>query len=190
MSYPTSPDYTAIGFKGVSNTVKSETRSGKIQVRTVGAQRWEFTASYKDITRAQFMPVAAFVMSQDGSTGTFTITPPVISSARGNVSGTVSVNGAHTAGDSTIAVDGFTGTIAAGDLIKFSGHSKVYMVVSDRAGAGTLTVTPAITENLADNEAVTYDNVPFNVRLKNDVQEYKANGYDKYSFEVDFIEVI
>lgn len=190
MSYPTSPDYSAISFKGVSNTVKSETRSGKIQTRTVGAQRWEFSASYKDLTRAEFMPIVAFVMSQDGGAGVFTVTPPVISSASGNISGTMLVNGAHAAGDNTIAVDGFSGTLKAGDVIKFANHSKVYMCVADRTGAGTMTITPALVTAVPDNNAVTYDNVPFNVRLKNDVQEYKASGYDRYSFEVDFVEVV
>lgn len=192
MSYPTSPDYTAFNFKGVSNTVKSETRSGKIQVRTVGAQRWEFSASYKDLTRAQFMPVAAFIMSQDGSAGVFTVTPPVISSASGSVSGTVLVNNlsGYAAGSTSVAIDGITGVLKAGDVIKFAGHSKVYMVTADRSGAGSLSFTPALVEAVANNEAITYDNVPFNVRLKNDVQEYKANGYDRYTFEVDFIEVV
>ena len=139
-TYPTDPEFSAVGIESKHNNLVSETRSGRRQVRSIGGQRWAFTAKYSPMTRADFAPVHAFVISQQGQLGTFTITPPVISNAQGNVSGTVLTSAAHSIGDSTIAVDGMTGTLKAGDFIKFAGHSKVYMVTADAtASAGAAT---------------------------------------------------
>jgi hypothetical protein len=83
--------------------------------------------------------------------------------------------GTASAGDTSVTVDGMTGTLKAGDFIKFNGHSKVYMVVADAtasAGSATLTIEPPLRENLSDNEVITYDGVEFTVRLTNDVQEF------------------
>jgi|TARA_R100000479_G_scaffold72877_1_gene35260 hypothetical protein len=192
-TYPTSPTFRAIGFSSEQKTITSTTDSGKMFSVQVDGQRWKFSASYPPMTRSTFAPVYAFIIKQRGQKETFTIVPPVISNAQGNVSGTVLVNGSHTAGDTIIAVDAMTGTLKAGDLIKFS-HSKVYMVVSDVTADGsneaTITIEPPLREALADNSSVTYDNVPFTVRLQNDVQQFKTDDIDKYTFEVDFCEAL
>ena len=190
-TYPTSPTFKTLGFSSEQKTLTSTTDSGKMFSVQIDGQRWKFSASYPPMGRSTFAPVYAFIMKQRSQKETFTIVPPVISSAQGNVSGTILVNGSHTAGDTTITVDAMTGTLKAGDLIKFS-HSKVYMVVSDVTADGsneaTLTIEPPLREALADNSSVTYDNVPFTVRLTNDIQQFNTDDLDKYSFEVDFIE--
>ena len=99
-------------------------------------------------------------------------------------------NGAHSAGDATITVDGFSGVIKAGDFVKFGSHDKVYMVTSDQSGAGTLNIQPPLVTAVANDEAVTYNNVPFTVRLENDIQEWSLSGFDRYNFEIDLIEVL
>ena len=145
------------------------------------------------MTRADFMPVNAFVISQQGQLGTFTIIPPVISDAQGNVSGTVLAVGAFAVGDSAIDVDGMTGTLKAGDFIKFNGHTKVYMVTADSlavTGAATLAIEPALVSAVSDNEECYYDNIAFTMRLDNDIQSYSLDGYERYNFEVDMIEVL
>lgn len=189
-TYPTTPEFRAINITSRHSNLVSETRSGRRQARSIGTQRWAFTASYNPLTRAEFMPVYAFVISQDGQNSTFTIVPPVISDAQGSISGTMLVNGAHSIGDNTIAVDGFSGQIKAGDFVKFNGHSKVYMVTSDLTGAGTLNIIPSLVTALGDNEAVAYDSVTFTMRLNNDIQEYSLNTNEYYQFEVDMIEVV
>lgn len=189
-TYPTTPEFRAINITSRHSNLVSETRSGRRQARSIGTQRWAFTASYNPLTRAEFMPVYAFVISQDGQNSTFTIVPPVISDAQGSISGTMLVDGAHSIGDNTIAVDGFSGQIKAGDFVKFNGHSKVYMVTSDLTGAGTLNIIPSLVTALGDNEAVAYDSVTFTMRLNNDIQEYSLNTNEYYQFEVDMIEVV
>ena len=86
--------------------------------------------------------------------------------ARGSETGSVLVNGNQSAGDTTIAMDGFAGDGAgrfkAGDLIKFASHTKVYMVVSDvtsSSNAATVTIEPPLVADIADDSGVTYDDV-------------------------------
>ena len=189
-TYPTTPEFRAINVESKHNNLVSETISGRQQVRTIGGQRYCFTAQYNVMTRAEFMPVFAFVVSQQGRLGTFTIVPPVISNASGDVSGTVLVNGATSAGAVTVPIDGISGTIKAGDFVKFVGHTKVYMVTADRTGAGNLSIEPALVSNVSNNEVVTFDNVPFTMRLRNDIQTYDLNAAEQYSYEIDMIEVI
>jgi hypothetical protein len=190
MSYPTDPEFTAINITSEHSNLRSETRSGRTIVRGLGTQRWRFTAKYDDLTREQFAPVLAFVMSTKGGLDSFEIVPPVVSTSQNTLSGTPAVNGAHTAGDNTIQVDSFTGTLKAGDFIKFASHTKVYMVVADRSGVGEMTIEPALIEDVPNNNSITVTDVPFTMRLDNDIQQYRLNGYDRYQYQIDLIEVI
>lgn len=190
MSYPTDPEFASVEVTSRHANLRTETRSGRTQVRSLGAQRWALRGRYNDLKRSEFAPVFGFVMAQGGGTESFTIVPPVISDSSGGAIGTMQSNGAHSAGDSTISVDGFSGTIKAGDFIKFASHDKVYMVTADRANAGTMSIQPPLVSAIPDNDVVTYNGVPFTVRLENDVQEWSLSGFDRYNFELDFIEVL
>ena len=64
------------------------------------------------------------------------------------------------------------------------------MVTADRTGAGNLSIEPALVSNVSNNEVVTFDNVPFTMRLRNDIQTYDLNAAEQYSYEIDMIEVI
>jgi hypothetical protein len=143
----------------------------------------------------------AFIVKQRSGKENFTVTPPEIKDARGNETGTLLVNGAHSVGDTTIAIDGFgadgAGRLKAGDFIKFA-HDKVYMVVADvtsSSNAATVTIEPPLITALADDSSVTYDSIPFTVHLTNDIQEFGAVGSDKdgnllYQFEFDVEEAL
>ena len=192
-TYPTTPEFASIGFSSEQKTITSTTDSGKMFAVQVDGQRFKFSASYPPMNRSEFAPVYAFIMKQRSQKETFQIALPDLKNAKGDVSGTVLVNGSHSAGDTTIDVDGMTGTLKAGDFVKFAGDTKVYMVVSDAtavAGAATLTIEPPLRSAIADDAAVTYDGVEFTVRLTNDIQEFNTGDLELYSFEVDFIEAL
>ena len=189
-TYPTSPVFTSANFRSEFFNLSSQTISGRTQVRNIGGQRFTFTAAYPPMTRAEFSPVMGFIMAQRGMAETFTIVLPDVSSSSGSVSGTISAAAAGGIGDTSIAVDGFTGTLKAGDVFKFANHAKVYMATADRSGSGNLAFQPALVAAVSDNEVITHNNVPFTVRLNNDVQEYGIATDLSYSYEVDFIEAI
>ena len=192
-TYPTTPEFRSIGFSSEQKTITSTTDSGKMFAVQVDGQRFKFSASYPPMNRSDFAPVLAFVMKQRSQKETFQISLPDLKNAKGDVSGTVLVNGSHSAGDTTIDVDGMTGTIKAGDFVKFAGDTKVYMVVSDAtasAGAATLTIEPPLRSAIADDAAVTYDGVEFTVRMTSDIQQFNTSDLDLYRFEIDFIEAL
>lgn len=192
-TYPTSPEFASVGFSSEQATITSTTDSGKMFTVQTDGQRFKFSASYPPMNRSEFAPVYAFIMKQRSQKETFQIALPDLKNAKGNVSGSITVSGSHSAGDTTIDITGISNTIKAGDFVKF-GHSKVYMVVEDATGDSsndaTITIEPPLRTALADTEAVTYDGVEFTVRLTNDVQQFNTDDIDLYKFEVDFIEAL
>jgi len=189
-TYPTTPIFSTIGFRSVNYNLSSQSISGRTQVRNIGGQRFEFSAQYTRMTRSEFAPILVFTMAQRGSAETFTIVLPQISSKSGDASGTILVNGAADIGATTVGVDGVTGTLKAGDMVKFANHSKVYMLTADRAGDGNISIQPALRVAVPNNNAVTFDSVPFTVRLNNDVQEFNLGSASLVDYEIDMIEAV
>jgi len=192
---PTSPEFNALSFKDEVNTLISISDSGRRFARQIDNQRWKFTCRYTNLTRAEFAPIFAFITKQRGSKETFTISPPNLKNALGSETTTISVNGAHTAGDNTIAIDGFNsdtaGSLLAGDWISFSGHTKIYQVSADvtpSSNAATVSISPPIIEALGNNEVVTYDAVAFTVYLTSSVQSYSMGINNLYNYEFDVCE--
>lgn len=75
-------------------------------------------------------------------------------------SGTPLVNGALSAGDTSVVIDGMSGSsgLVVGDIITMAGNTQTYAVITAPAasgGAQTVTVSPAITGTIADNAAIT-----------------------------------
>ena len=194
-----STNFNAINFKSNQRTLFSETDSGKTFRRQIQGQRFSFTVSYPPMTRADFAPIMAFIVKQRSRKENFTITLPTTFDSQGNETGTLLVNGSHSVGDTTIAIDAFASDgaerLKAGDLLKFA-HDKLYMVVSDvtsSSNAATVTLEPALRTALADNSSVTYKSIPTSVHLTSDMQEFKTNANDRdgnllFNFEFDVIE--
>ena len=197
----TLPDtrFEAINLQSNQKTLFSDTDSGKSFRRQIQAQRFSFTVSYPPMKRSDFAPIMAFIMKQRSRQEDFTITMPSYLDAQGNETGTLLVNGSHSASDTTIAIDGFAGDgagrLKAGDLLKFA-HDKVYMVVEDvtsSSNSATVTIEPPLRTALADNSGVAYNSVPFKVHLTSDVQEFQTNQNDAdgnllFTYEFDVIE--
>ena len=189
-TYPTTPIFSTIGFRSIHYNLSSESVSGRTQVRNIGGQRFEFSAKYSRMTRTEFAPLLSFIMAQRGSAETFTIVLPQISSKTGDATGTILVNGAAAIGALTIGVDGITGTLKAGDMVKFANHNKVYMLTADRAGDGNISIQPALRVAVPNDNAVTFDSIPFTVRLNNDVQEFNLGSASLVDYEIDMIEAV
>jgi hypothetical protein len=189
-TYPASPEASTVNITSLQPNLMSETRSGRRQVRSIGSQRWAITATYNPMTRAEFMPVYAFVLGQKGQLESFQFVPPVVGSTSGTATGSVTTNGSFSLGATSVTIAGLTGTLKAGDFIKFDSHSKVYMVTADRVGAGAMTIEPPLFEAVGTGIGVTYSSVPFTVRLNNDVQQYRLGGYERYTYEIDMVEAI
>lgn len=195
--------FSTMGIRSIQNTIISKSDSGKKLARQIDGQRFGFTAKIITAKRSDvYGELMAFVMKQRSGKENFTIIPPEVEDAKGSETGTVLVNGAQSAGDTTITMDGFAsdtaGAFKAGDFIKFASHSKVYMIVEDvtpSSNAATVTIEPPLVADIVDDSVVTYDNVPFTVYLTNDIQEFGAVGSDAsgnllYEFELDVEEAL
>ena len=198
-----SAKFESLGIKSIQKTIISKSVSGKKLARQIDNQRFGFTIRIVTGTRSDvYGELMAFIIKQRSGKENFTIIPPEVTNARGNETNTVLVNGAHAVGDTTIAMDGHHNdnphAFKSGDFIKFASHNKVYMIVADvqaSSGASTVTIEPPLLQTVADDSAVTYDNVPFTVHLTNDMQEFGAVGTANdgallYQFEFDVEEAL
>lgn len=193
MSFPATPVFKTVNLTSESPTLVSESASGKLQARQIAGQRWSFTASYPAMTRTEFAPVLGFIMQQRGRLNTFTVQIPIVKDSLSSATGTLAANGSAAAGVTSITVDGLTGALEVGDLVKFNGHDKVYMVVDTTETTGnttTMVIEPPLRSGVADNETIAYNSVPMKVRLNNDLQEYTIGVNSLISYELDFIEAI
>ena len=188
--------FTSLGIKSIQNTIISKSVSGKKLARQIDGQRWAFTIKIITAKRSDvYGDLMAFIVKQRSGKENFTIVPPEIEDARGTASGTP--NGTASAGATSITLGGSgTGTLKAGDFIKFASHDKIYMVVADQSdiSTGTLTIEPPLTTAVSSSD-IQFDNVPFTVHLTNDIQEFGAVGNDKdgnllYQFELDVEETL
>ncbi len=193
--FPTAP-FSTTGLKSEHRTLVSVSQSGRRQARKVSGQRWRFTARLSPMTRQEFAPILAFLISQEGAFGTFQIVPPELAIPRGVATGAPVVSGVGQTGK-TIVTSGWTpnvGVLKAGDVLRFAGHNKVYMATADTgsngAGVATLQIEPGLIAPVANLEALTVVNVPFTMALENDIVQYRARNPQLFTFELDLIEVI
>jgi hypothetical protein len=189
-TYPASPEASQVQISSLKFNLMSESLSGRRQVRGIGGQRWALTASYNPMTRAEFMPVYAFIVAQNGQFETFTFIPPVVGSTSGTATGTITTSASASIGATSVSLTGLTGALKAGDYIKFASHNKVYMLTADRSGAGAVAIQPPLVAAVGSGVGVTYNNVPFTVRLNNDLQQYTLSGYERYTYQVDMVEAL
>lgn len=182
-------------LESVFFTFVDRTNNGKRNARSGERHIWRMRLLTKLLPRAIWQKFFAFGVKQRGRFYTFTLPSSVLRAPLGVASGTPLVNGAHSAGDTTITTDGWTasvtGIMKAGDLLKFENHAKVYMVMEDAntdvAGGSTLTIEPALVADLADNEPVTVNDVPFTMAFAQDPLplETDVNQYAKFDLELE-----
>ena len=190
-SYPTTPVPRSAKISSQQNTIVSVTSSGRKQARQIDGQRFTITLQYPPMSRSEFSPIKAFIMKQRSQLESFTVIPPATESdAQGTASGTPT--GTASAGATSITLGGSgSGTLKAGDYIKFANHNKVYMVVADQSdiSTGSLTIEPPLTTAVSGAN-ITYDDVPFTVSLTSDIQEYNIGTTNLYVYELDVVEVL
>ena len=197
-TFPSTPTTKGVSITSQQNTIVSTTVSGRRQARQIDGQRFKLTLSFPIMTRSEFAPILAFIMKQRSQLETFQYTPATMASSNGVASGVIRVNGAISAGVTSVAIDGManstSGVFKAGDYFRFTGQNKVYMCVADvssnGSGQGTLTFEPPLRTGVADNAILIYSNVDFTVGLTNDVQEFRVGTENYFQYEVDLIEVL
>lgn len=193
-AFPTTKNPTVFNFASNRPNSTTYTLSGKRSVKQFAAQYFSFSVQMPPMQQSDFQAFHAFLVKQKGSFDTFTFQYPLNNLGADKNNASVVVNGVHAIGDSTIAMDGFTvstnDVFKAGDLVKFNGHNKVYMVTGDAnsnaSGQATISIEPPLQAALANNEDVDTNQPSFTVALVQDDLLYAtdASGFFSLSFDV------
>jgi len=142
------------------------------------------------------MPIYGFLASQEGRFGSFKYVVPELTTPRGAGTGAPIVAGASESGR-VIATSGWANTtivLKVGDILRFLGHTKVYMVTadvtSDATGLASITLNTPVQKALANGEQVVIHDVEFTVELMDDNESYDLAGPGHYSTSVNMREIL
>lgn len=118
---PESPAPVSYEIRSKTNTLRSESLSGKILTRKVGGQRFEATLVYPPMQKQQFGEIIAFLNEQDGQNGIFYVRIPTLSGSEGST----------------------------GEYVNYDNHTKLYQVASN--GVDTIPDTLVTGGNVVTN---------------------------------------
>jgi len=198
MAFPLTDKVTQLDFYSQQPTLISTSLSGKEQRAQLSSQKWAVSMRLNNLSDADRRTLQSFAQEQNGSLNSFELElPSDLADSSAGYTGSIAVDGAHSAGATTVSIStsAANGTYAVkkGDLIRFAGAVKTYMVTSDTtvdiSGDADISISPALQTDLTDTTVVTHTNVSLNVRLDSDFG-YKIAQELFASVKMDFIEVI
>ena len=209
-SYTEGPGFASVKFTANQPVAYSRTNSGRVTTRAIAGQYWSIGITYNPMTRDEFEPIYNFLLEKRGRLKPFFVALPQHATTRTTTSGTLSVQGTITSGDSNFLVDGMdslTGGLRPGDMFNFSdsgnsNHHKIYKVVrvadsTNKLSSDTalntsderrLYVVPPVEKDVTDNSTLTYASPLFRVVQKADVQEYSLGTNNLYTFSLNLEE--
>ena len=138
------PGFTSVKFTSNQPTMMTRTNSGRVITRSVAAHSWKIGIQYNSLTREEFEPVFAFLMSRQGKLNPFFVElPQYIAAQDSNFASHVGSNptsvaiseGSAIAAGRTFFRVGYSGagTPRPGDVFTItdannSNHTKAYQV--------------------------------------------------------------
>ena len=188
MTFPSEIKFESVTVKTKFNNFVTKSRSFKTIARATPAHQYEVRLRTTNLDDDKLRVMNSFIDSLDGRYGAFDVILPIYSTPRGVATGTPVLNGSKSIGDTSIAVSGYSGSVTGiakdGDYIRFGNHTKVYQVKDDAntngSGQTTLTINPGLLVAVTSGTAITVTDVPFNIRLTGDVQEFSASTKRRY----------
>jgi hypothetical protein len=200
ITYPLTLPTTGISsveFRTVNANATSQSPfTFKQQVISHGGQQLSATVNLAPMRRAEASVWKAALISLKGSLGTFLLGDPNYCFPRGTLRSTsaqqfASVSG--NAGDTffTITMTNQSDTLLAGDYIQVGLESgaRLYQVLEDQTGDGTIEVFPNLRTNYVDELVGTND--PKGVfRLSNNVTSWSIDNASVYGISFDCVEAI
>jgi hypothetical protein len=154
------------------NTPVYYTESLNLSARSIdrGIHRIEGTFTVTTETNANKRALEAFLMKIRGRLNPFYLDLPDRFKSDTVTSTFITANVAGTAGDNTISVDAFSGSISSGDMFNILNDDKTYIALSDLSGAGTIDIFPPVRKNFADNTQLDFLTTKILVRFREDIQ--------------------
>lgn len=195
---PSGVDIRAIEFTSNQPTVRTQSISGRTQVRSFGGQLWSATITMPSMTENSLRKIYGFLIKQRGGRNTFTIAPKNLQNV-GN--GTITASTTEDIKATTSSAQKLVGSTSvemtnqnkffAGDIIKFSNHTKAYMITADQGSDDTIFFEPGLTTAITDSHNVlSGSNFELTVRLLNDDFTYTLDESGIGEIEFDVVEAI
>jgi len=202
------PGFKTVKFESQQPTSFTRTNSGRVITRAIVGHNWKINITYNPMTRDQFEPVYSFLLEKRGRLKPFFVALPQYSSSRTTTSGTISVDGAASAGATNIKVDGFgsvTGGLRPGDMFTItdsnnSNHKKIYQITrvadtTNRLTTDTIAsderryyITPPLEKDVSNDSTLVYSEPLVRVVQTADIQEYSLGTNNLYSFALNLEE--
>jgi hypothetical protein len=200
ITYPLTLPTTGISsveFRTVNANATSQSPfTFKQQVISHGGQQLSATVNLAPMRRAKASVWKAALISLKGSLGTFLLSDPNYCFPRGTLRSTSAQQFASVSGNAgetffTMTMTNQSDTLRAGDYIQVGLESgaRLYQVLEDRTGNGTVEVFPNLRTNYVDELVGTND--PKGVfRLSNNVTSWSIDNASVYGISFDCVEAI
>lgn len=179
----------------LSHNYGSKTLSGRYVSRKQGTTLLTFDLDWADLPREQMAVIHAALSSLGGTSGRAELLVPVYSSSsNSNAPATATVLNAANARQNQVTLSGFLANrqvLNVGDYVRFSNHSKVYIlaqpVTSNASGQATLTLTFDLVSALPSGVTASFKDVRVRCGLPENKFNLEASGTLE-SVSVSFVE--
>jgi hypothetical protein len=175
-------------LSGASDTTGDE------QARLLGPPRWLLQlVQPANLTARHAGAWQALTLQMRGRINRLLAFDPVKRAPMGTLRGTLTLNGSVAKGATTMALNGGTGTILAGDLLQIGsglGTSQLVMAVTDGSHSG-ITFEPPTRVAFSDGVAVTWDTPRTYFRMAGETSSwaYGPQGKVTTGMSFDLVEV-
>lgn len=201
LSIPTSPSNFRTSEWHIVRTVAiaSSPFTYKQQVAEYSGSLWQTTVTLPPMLRDEAYAWQVFFMQLHGKSGTFLLGDPDAKTIRGGLNSVIRVNGAHSVGAYSIAIENATAStliLKQGDYIQFgsAGTSKLHMVVTDctsnGSGQATVEIEPPLKTALSDESTVVYENTKAVMRMDDNNLSWSADHLGLYGITFSCTEAI
>lgn len=187
ISYPLTPpaalEASSLSITGISATSRNVSPfTLQTQQYNWPGQGWLGSVECPPMQRAEAEQVLSFLLS--AQRGTFYFGDYANPTARGNVTGTLTVSSA-TANTTTLGISGATGTFAVGDWLQIS--TSLYKVVQVNSSS-SVDLFPVLRSSYAGGTAITYSSARGVFRLAESSTQWSIDVAKFYSISFSVVE--
>ena len=187
ISYPLTPpaalEASSLSITGISATSRNVSPfTLQTQQYNWPGQGWLGSVECPPMQRAEAEQVISFLLS--AQRGTFYFGDYANPTARGNVTGTLTVSSA-TANTTTLGISGATGTFAVGDWLQIS--TSLYKVVQVNSSS-SVDLFPVLRSSYAGGTAITYSNAKGVFRLAESSTQWSIDTAKFYGISFSVVE--
>jgi len=174
-NFPSSVIISASQLESIDGSVNTtQAMNGISNTRTRNVHQWQFNIDLSlEAKSPTWRPFIADLAGFSQGLSVITIVHPVYTAILGSAAGALTVAASYSPGDASILVGGFginqVGVFLKGDIIRFSGSTKIYMVTADTnaggTGQATVPIYPPLRKSLTNGvDTVIYQDVEFTMR--------------------------